>query len=651
MLFAGAGLSAWAGLPTWRKLLEETVEEVRNETLVDDGGELDRLIESGKYLELADHCREQLGPRYTELLSDRLRAADGDVPEVHRLVIGMPFAGWVTTNYDKLLERAYAEVRGGWPKTLTHADADSLGMVLFDRVPFILKAHGDIDRPDGIVLTTRDYREIIHGNPAFNATFSAILQTHAVLFVGYSLSDPDFRLLLDRQLTAFRTFVPDRYAIMPGVGEVEREVLWRTARIKVLTYEGDHAWLLEFLRTLSAAVSPVAQPEPEPVRSPTRRTGRVRGGAAAGPKPMPAATPARGRAPDRRGWNLTLAVTGSRVDANLVDAGGATVARGTGDAIGWPELAPVVGTIHDSAARVPVGSIGTSLAALLPAAVLEALSALDAADDAAEVRLTIDAGIDALPWELTTIGGSPLALRVPLVRGSAGITDSARGLPRVSARPRALLIGDPASPNVQPLPGARREVERIAALLDGRGFPVTALYGEDATAEAVLDVLNAESCDIVHFAGHAWYDALEVYLELAEGARLTAADLRPAFGKHSPALVFFNSHYTAFLPPGLDAIGGGSGAGEVALRATMSGRSGFNDVMMRSGVGAYLGCFGSPGDDGAMDLAVRVYEELLRGTSIAQAVHVARRAARARLAEDATPLLYALSGYGPLTLV
>lgn len=650
MLFAGAGLSAWAGLPTWRALLEETVEEVRSETLVDDGGELDRLIEGGKYLELADHCREQLGPRYTELLSERLRAADGEVPEVHRLVLGMPFAGWVTTNYDKLLERAYAEVRGGWPKTLTHADADALGMVLFDRVPFILKAHGDIDRPDSIVLTTRDYREIIHGNPAFNATFSAILQTHAVLFVGYSLSDPDFRLLLDRQLTAFRTFVPDRYAIMQGVGEVEREVLWRTARIKVLTYEGDHAWLLEFLRTLSAAVGTVAQPDPAPVRATTRRTGRVRGGVSA-PRPMPAAAPAAGRAPDVRGWNLTLTAAGSRVDANLVEAGGATLARGTGHAIRWPDLAPIIGAIHGNASRVPVGPIGARLAGLLPDAVLDALSGLDAADAAAEVRLTIDPGLDALPWELTTVGGEPLGLRVPLVRGSAGITDAARGLPHVTARPRALLIGDPLSPNVQPLPGARHEVERIAELLEARDFPFTALYGADATAEAVLDALNGESCDIVHFAGHAWYDALEVYLELADGAHLTAADLRPAFGKHSPAFVFFNSHYTAFLPPGLDTIGGGAGAGAGALRATMSGRSGFNDVMMRSGVGAYLGCFGSPGDDGAMDLAVRVYEALLRGTSIAHAVHGARTAARARLVADATPLLYALSGYGPLTLV
>src|SRR5262249_14785464 len=61
--------------------------------------------------------------------------------------------------------------------------------------------------------------------------------------------------------------VPERYALMTGVGKVERDVLWRTARIRVLPYdEGKHEQVLEFLRTLfdevngdsAAAISPVA---------------------------------------------------------------------------------------------------------------------------------------------------------------------------------------------------------------------------------------------------------------------------------------------------------------------------------------------------------------------------------------------------------
>src|SRR5262249_52539153 len=161
----------------------------------------------------------------------------------------------VTTNYDKLLENAYTRIRQRTPKTPTHLDSDTLGSLLFAKSFFILKAHGDIDRPDSLILTARDYREIIHSNPAFNTFFSALLLTNAILFVGYSLSHPDFHILLDRQLAAFKGYIPPRYALMSGVNSVEDDVLWRTAQIKVIPYaEGRHEEVLTFLSDLHAAV-------------------------------------------------------------------------------------------------------------------------------------------------------------------------------------------------------------------------------------------------------------------------------------------------------------------------------------------------------------------------------------------------------------
>lgn len=135
-------------------------------------------------LEVADHCKEALGRRYNDILSEQLRGAMGDIPEPHKIIAQTPFAAVVTTNYDKLLERSYVSL----PKTPTHRDVDALGPLLFDGSFFILKAHGDIDRPESMVLTTRDYQEIIHSNLAFNSIFSAILLTKAVLFIGYSLN-------------------------------------------------------------------------------------------------------------------------------------------------------------------------------------------------------------------------------------------------------------------------------------------------------------------------------------------------------------------------------------------------------------------------------------------------------------------------------
>ncbi len=276
VVFVGAGLSAGAGLPTWRRLLLDVIDELVSS--MPDGdthqAELKKLVDQGKLLKVADFCKEQLGAAYHQFLTERLRGDKGLVPPTHEELMHLPFSAWVTTNYDKLLERAYFEVKKGFPKTLTHKDTDTLGRLLFDAGPFILKAHGDIDRPETVVLTSRDYSEIIHANPAFNEIFTGLLLTKALFFVGYSLSDPDFRLLMDRQLTHFRGFVPERFALMTDLGPVERDVLWRTARIQVIPYvndSGKHEEVLQFLKTLRAAVQPdtaakasPAPPSPQP---------------------------------------------------------------------------------------------------------------------------------------------------------------------------------------------------------------------------------------------------------------------------------------------------------------------------------------------------------------------------------------------------
>ena len=81
VLFCGSGLSAWAKLPTWKELLEDMIKQVDDE-LPDDSniGELERLLEVGKLLEVADHCKEALGQRYHELVSQRVRGASGEIP-------------------------------------------------------------------------------------------------------------------------------------------------------------------------------------------------------------------------------------------------------------------------------------------------------------------------------------------------------------------------------------------------------------------------------------------------------------------------------------------------------------------------------------------------------------------------------------------
>lgn len=59
-----------------------------------------------------------------------------------------------------------------------------------------MKLHGSTDSPDDVILTRSDYAKVARvGGDAF-AALSALSLTSTILFVGYSLDDPDIQLVL-----------------------------------------------------------------------------------------------------------------------------------------------------------------------------------------------------------------------------------------------------------------------------------------------------------------------------------------------------------------------------------------------------------------------------------------------------------------------
>lgn len=258
VLFVGCGLSAWAGMPTWTELLWIMVNKLFKERpdLPKLNG-LPDLMAKGKFQDVADFCKKELDAwTFSQILTEQLRRKDISTPEPHRLIMDLPFFAIITTNYDKLLEQAYSSLsKGNIPRVATHRDTEALGTLLSGDPGFILKAHGDIDATEGIIFTSNDYRRMIHSNSAFQMLFNAILMSKMVLFVGYSLSDPDFRFLLDGHFAAFNGAVPKRYALMSDVSDIEQSNLYDKANIQVLPY-AEHVDLLDFFARLKRLVGP-----------------------------------------------------------------------------------------------------------------------------------------------------------------------------------------------------------------------------------------------------------------------------------------------------------------------------------------------------------------------------------------------------------
>src|SRR4030042_5675150 len=116
VLFAGAGLSAQAQtddgehLPTWGRLLEKMVKWCLDNRvdLRADESELIQIIEKKRFLTLAQELQERIGPRLHACLSDILQSGKVRPSEAHRLVPETDWVAVLTSNYDSLLEGAYA---------------------------------------------------------------------------------------------------------------------------------------------------------------------------------------------------------------------------------------------------------------------------------------------------------------------------------------------------------------------------------------------------------------------------------------------------------------------------------------------------------------------------------------------------------------
>jgi hypothetical protein len=271
-VFAGAGVSAAAGLPTWKGLAERLVERMRQmgkpQASVDEAAD---FVQRGLLVEAMSAARLSLGREFDRELRRHLDDDGRGVPEAAAALAALApkLAGVITTNLDRLLERAFG---GQWPPILDPVQD------LLQRPRYIFKPHGTIDNADTWVFTRDEYDLAMFGSQRLQDLFSALYRARTLLFVGASLADDDFGLTLSRVRALAGRNAPTHYAILPApVGPVRREQLER-AGLRLLVYEnrsGSHREVVEILSALAGVPvknSPAVSPPPShapAVSSPT----------------------------------------------------------------------------------------------------------------------------------------------------------------------------------------------------------------------------------------------------------------------------------------------------------------------------------------------------------------------------------------------
>lgn len=249
ILFVGAGVSAGLGLPTWQDFIGRLGAEF--------GFEPNEFLDlSQDFRSLAEFYRLEKGSldalrdkmaREWQISDERLAAS-----QAHRHIVELDFPVVYTTNYDHLLERAYRFQHRAFNKIVTAKDFARTDPAL----PTIVKFHGDLDDPASMVLGETDYLDRLSFEQPLDIKLVADAFGKALLFIGYSLSDINLRLLLYRlqriwRASGYERARPRSYVLMTQPNRVQERILasWGVAPLLAADTDETHA-VAEFLQRL-----------------------------------------------------------------------------------------------------------------------------------------------------------------------------------------------------------------------------------------------------------------------------------------------------------------------------------------------------------------------------------------------------------------
>jgi hypothetical protein len=253
ILFAGAGISAGLNVPTWREFIQHIGSELGYEGQVES-------MPSTNYLTLAEYYRIKMGSigPLRSWMDNHWSVTPSQLAEsrVHELLVSLDFPIIYTTNYDRNLENAF-KLRGR--KFAKIVDVRDIAKTTGGETQ-IIKLHGDFDDDRSIVLTETDYYDRLSFESPLDIKLRSDALARTVLFIGYSLSDINVRLLLHKlwrtwEASGHGQYRPKSYIFLSRPDEVQEAVL-RRWNVEVLSAQdgeiGDA--LVSFLEDLKDGV-------------------------------------------------------------------------------------------------------------------------------------------------------------------------------------------------------------------------------------------------------------------------------------------------------------------------------------------------------------------------------------------------------------
>lgn len=248
ILFVGAGVSCSLGLPSWSKLIDEIAIQLNYDP--------DVFKSYGNNLALAEYYKIKkgsIGPLRSwmdrEWHSKSIKIGDS---EIHKLIVNGLFSSIYTTNFDRWLELAHDFYKKDYIKIASVSDL----IKIREGVRQIIKFHGDFDDDNSIVLDESSYFERLDFETPLDIKLRSDVLGKSVLFIGYSLSDINIRLLFYKLVKMWKAsghiaVRPKSYVFSHHPNPVQEDILEQWGIKMVSSDHGNPSdALLNFLKSL-----------------------------------------------------------------------------------------------------------------------------------------------------------------------------------------------------------------------------------------------------------------------------------------------------------------------------------------------------------------------------------------------------------------